>query len=143
MNEHSCIRFHFADGDEVNDSPMEQVRLTVPITDDPTLPCLTFRTWFLGILSCAILAFVNQFFYYRQNALTITSVSAQILVLPAEKFMAYLTSQSSLYSCYKVVFLFESRSFQHKRACTHHNICEFWIILGLCYWYCDHSPGLL
>nr|GEX63099.1 oligopeptide transporter 1 [Tanacetum cinerariifolium] len=57
------------DTEEVNDSPIEQVRLTVPTTDDPTLPCLTFRTWFLGIISCCVLAFMNQFFGYRQNAL--------------------------------------------------------------------------
>ncbi|KAL4628029.1 hypothetical protein ACB092_05G208600 [Castanea dentata] len=74
--------------EEVNDSPIEQVRLTVPITDDPTLPCLTFRTWFLGITSCAVLAFLNQFFGYRQNALYISSVSAQIVVLPIGRFMA-------------------------------------------------------
>ena len=74
--------------DEVNDSPVEQVRLTVPITDDPTLPCLTFRTWVLGIICCAVLAFLNQFFGYRQNALYISSVSAQIAVLPLGKFMA-------------------------------------------------------
>ncbi|GAA0148501.1 hypothetical protein LIER_07925 [Lithospermum erythrorhizon] len=74
--------------DEVNDCPIEQVRLTVPITDDPTLPCLTFRTWALGIISCVLLAFFNQFFGYRQNALYISSVSAQIAVLPIGKFMA-------------------------------------------------------
>lgn len=76
------------DHDELNDSPIEQVRLTVPITDDPTLPCLTFRTWFLGIVSCAVLAFLNQFFGYRQNALYISSVSAQIVVLPIGILMA-------------------------------------------------------
>lgn len=77
--------------EEVNDSPIEQVRLTVAVTDDPTLPCLTFRTWVLGIISCVILAFVNQFFGYRQNQLYVTSVSAQILVLPVAKLMeAYL-----------------------------------------------------
>ncbi|XP_059663688.1 oligopeptide transporter 1-like [Cornus florida] len=80
---------------EVNDSPIEQVRLTVPITDDPTLPCLTFRTWVLGITSCAILAFLNQFFGYRQNALYVSSVSAQIAVLPIGNFMAvYLPKRS-------------------------------------------------
>ncbi|XP_058198106.1 oligopeptide transporter 5-like isoform X2 [Rhododendron vialii] len=83
------------DTDEVNDSPIEQVRLTVPITDDPTLPCLTFRTWFLGTISCALLAFLNQFFGYRQNALYISSVSAQIVVLPIGKLMAaYLPTRS-------------------------------------------------
>lgn len=74
--------------DEVNDSPIEQVRLTVPITDDPTQPCLTFRTWFLGIISCGVLGFLNQFFGYRQNALSLSSVTAQILVLPVGNLMA-------------------------------------------------------
>ncbi|PNT28994.2 hypothetical protein POPTR_006G003700v4 [Populus trichocarpa] len=72
---------------EVNDSPIEQVKLTVPITDDPTLPCLTFRTWVLGIACCALLAFVNQFFGYRQNILYVTSVSAQIALLPIGRLM--------------------------------------------------------
>ncbi|KAG2682626.1 hypothetical protein I3760_11G199900 [Carya illinoinensis] len=74
--------------EEVNDSPIEQVRLTVPPTDDPTQPALTFRTWVLGLISCALLAFVNQFFGYRQNQLQVTSVSAQILVLPVGRLMA-------------------------------------------------------
>jgi len=60
----------------------------VPITDDPALPALTFRTWFLGLLSCALLAFSNQFFGYRQNPLYISSLSVQIVVLPLGKFMA-------------------------------------------------------
>ena len=46
---------------KVNDCPIEQVRLTVPITDDPTQPALTFRTCVLGLASCVLLAFVNQF----------------------------------------------------------------------------------
>lgn len=74
--------------DEINDSPIEEVRLTVPITDDPTMPCVTFRTWVLGVTSCVILAFLNQFFGYRQNALYISSVPAQIVVLPMGKLMA-------------------------------------------------------
>ncbi|KAJ4725318.1 putative Oligopeptide transporter [Melia azedarach] len=73
---------------EVNDNPIEEVRLTVPITDDPSQPVLTFRTWVLGLTSCCLLAFVNQFFGYRQNNLTVGSVSAQILVLPMGKLMA-------------------------------------------------------
>nr|XP_023904985.1 oligopeptide transporter 7-like [Quercus suber] len=44
-------------GDEDNDSPIEQVRLTVPPTDDPTQPTLTFRTWVLGLISCVVLSF--------------------------------------------------------------------------------------
>ncbi|CAL1384779.1 unnamed protein product [Linum trigynum] len=74
--------------EEVNDSPIEQVRLTVPITDDPTIPALTFRTWVLGVASCVFLSFLNQFFSFRSNALYVSSVSAQILVLPLGKLMA-------------------------------------------------------
>ncbi|XP_010064976.1 oligopeptide transporter 1 [Eucalyptus grandis] len=73
---------------EDNDCPIEEVRLTVLTTDDPSLPVLTFRTWVLGIVSCIILAFVNQFFGYRSNQLYISSVSAQIVVLPIGKLMA-------------------------------------------------------
>ncbi|XP_043692383.1 oligopeptide transporter 1-like [Telopea speciosissima] len=75
-------------GGEVNDSPIEQVRLTVPITDDQTLPCLTFRTWVLGISSCVLLSFINQFFRYRQNPLNIRSISVQLIILPVGKLMA-------------------------------------------------------
>ncbi|XP_057725512.1 oligopeptide transporter 1-like [Arachis stenosperma] len=74
--------------DEVDDSPIEQVKLTVPITDDPNQPALTFRTWVLGILSCVVLSFVNQFFSYRDNPLSVGSMSAQIVAFPLGKFMA-------------------------------------------------------
>lgn len=74
--------------DEIDDNPIEEVRLTVPITDDPNEPVLTFRTWTLGLISCCLLAFVNQFFGYRTNQLSVGSVSAQILVLPIGKLMA-------------------------------------------------------
>ncbi|GAU51476.1 hypothetical protein TSUD_413650 [Trifolium subterraneum] len=77
--------------DEVNEydeCPIKQVELTVPKTDDPTLPIVTFRMWVLGILSCVILSFVNQFFWYRTQPLSITSISAQIAVVPLGHFMA-------------------------------------------------------
>ncbi|KAK9156365.1 hypothetical protein Sjap_003845 [Stephania japonica] len=74
--------------EEVNDNPIDQVRLTVPTTDDPTLPALTFRTWVLGMISCFALAFLNQFFGYRRLPLYISSVSAQIVVLPLGQLMA-------------------------------------------------------
>ncbi|KAL8150854.1 hypothetical protein V2J09_020662 [Rumex salicifolius] len=48
--------------EEVNDNPIEEIRLTVPITDDPTMLALTIRTWVLGLMSCVILSFVNRFF---------------------------------------------------------------------------------
>lgn len=69
-------------------SPVEEVALTVPTTDDPTLPVLTFRVWFLGVISCVILAVANQFFMFKSNPLTISGYSAQIAVLPLGHLMA-------------------------------------------------------
>ncbi|XP_047337567.1 oligopeptide transporter 7-like [Impatiens glandulifera] len=69
-------------------SPVQQVALTVPTTDDPSLPVLTFRMWILGTLSCILLSFLNQFFWYRTEPLTITAISAQIAVVPLGRLMA-------------------------------------------------------
>lgn len=69
-------------------SPIEQVALTVPTTDDPSIPVLTFRMWVLGTASCVLLSFLNQFFWYRKEPLSITSISAQIAVVPLGHLMA-------------------------------------------------------
>ncbi|KAL4179910.1 hypothetical protein AMTRI_Chr13g89600 [Amborella trichopoda] len=69
-------------------SPIEQVRLTVTTTDDPSLPVWTFRMWFLGVLSCAAMSFLNQFFAYRTEPLVITQISVQVASLPVGHFLA-------------------------------------------------------
>ncbi|ONI07569.1 hypothetical protein PRUPE_5G128100 [Prunus persica] len=74
--------------EEEENSPVEQVALTVPTTDDPSLPVLTFRMWVLGTLSCILLSFLNQFFWYRKEPLSITAISAQIAVVPLGQLMA-------------------------------------------------------
>ncbi|KAJ7542017.1 hypothetical protein O6H91_10G085700 [Diphasiastrum complanatum] len=74
---------------EVEDqSPVEQVALTVSTSDDPTLPVYTFRMWTIGIVSCIALAYINQFFSYRTEPITISSVAVQIAALPLGNFMA-------------------------------------------------------
>jgi hypothetical protein len=46
--------------EDLEDSPIEEVRASVPPTDDTSLPTATFRAWFWGIIfSCAI-SFTNQ-----------------------------------------------------------------------------------
>ncbi|XP_058080594.1 oligopeptide transporter 4-like [Magnolia sinica] len=75
-------------GDEDEISPVEQVRLTVTNTDDPSLPVWTFRMWSLGVLSCALMSFLNQFFSYRTEPLIITQISVQVASLPAGHFLA-------------------------------------------------------
>ncbi|KAJ9705508.1 hypothetical protein PVL29_003513 [Vitis rotundifolia] len=76
------------DGDEDELSPIEEVRLTVTNTDDPTLPVWTFRMWFVGLFSCALLSFLNQFFAYRTEPLIITQITVQVATLPIGHFMA-------------------------------------------------------
>lgn len=71
-----------------DNSPIPQVAMTVSVTDDPNLPVLTFRMWVLGALSCVILSFLNQFFFYRTEPLSISSISAQIAVVPLGHLMA-------------------------------------------------------
>jgi hypothetical protein len=66
---------------------IEQVALTVPISNDPSLPSFTFRMWILGSLACVLLSFLNQFFWYCREPLTMTSISAQIAVVPLGHLM--------------------------------------------------------
>ena len=74
--------------------PIEEVRLTVANTDDPTLPIWTFRMWFLGLISCALLSFLNQFFAYRTEPLVITQITVQVATLPIGRFMASVLPKS-------------------------------------------------
>ncbi|KAG0046712.1 hypothetical protein BGZ83_008102 [Gryganskiella cystojenkinii] len=41
-------------------SPIPEVAAVVANTDDPTIPCLTFRFWVMGLISILALSFVNQ-----------------------------------------------------------------------------------
>lgn len=41
-------------------SPIAEVAAVVANTDDPSLPCLTFRFWVMGLVSILALSFVNQ-----------------------------------------------------------------------------------
>ncbi|KAL0718430.1 hypothetical protein Bca4012_067752 [Brassica carinata] len=80
-----------APADEFSDddtSPIEEVHLTVTNTDDPTLPVWTFRMWFLGIISCSLLSFLNQFFSYRTEPLVIPQITVQVATLPIGHFLA-------------------------------------------------------
>ncbi|GAB4826164.1 oligopeptide transporter 6 [Ancistrocladus abbreviatus] len=68
--------------------PIKQVDVTVPKTDDPNMPVVTFRMWVLGLTSCVLLSFVNQFMWYRNNPMNLSSISAQIAVVPIGHLMA-------------------------------------------------------
>ncbi|KAI8324298.1 OPT superfamily oligopeptide transporter [Martensiomyces pterosporus] len=81
---------HFNEEEEEEDSPFETVRIAVSNKDNPDLPSLTFRAWFLGIIFCGALAFVNQFYWFRQNQLSLGSAVVQIVSFPIGYVMAKL-----------------------------------------------------
>ncbi|KAF9204181.1 hypothetical protein BGZ49_005602 [Haplosporangium sp. Z 27] len=76
------------DLEEEEDSPIEEVRVTISNTDDPSMPCNTFRMWFLGLLFTAIVSFVNQFFYLRQTQISIGYSVVALISLPLGHLMA-------------------------------------------------------
>ncbi|XP_064966460.1 oligopeptide transporter 5-like [Musa acuminata AAA Group] len=72
----------------LDDSPIEQVRLTVPPTDDNTLQVLTFRTWFIGIPICILGSVIAALSSYRQQLFYLSQVCINIIVLIVGKLMA-------------------------------------------------------
>ncbi|KAJ0751598.1 putative oligopeptide transporter, OPT superfamily [Helianthus annuus] len=81
--------------EEDEESPIEQVRLTVPTTDDPSQSVWTFRMWVLGLVSCVMLSFLNQFFSYRSSPLVITQITVQVATLPLGRLMAAVLPAAS------------------------------------------------
>ncbi|KAG0211422.1 hypothetical protein BGX28_007914 [Mortierella sp. GBA30] len=84
---------------EEDDSPIEEVRVTISNTDDPLMPCNTFRMWFLGLVFTAAVSFVNQFFYLRQTQISIGYSVVALVSLPLGHFMARIlpTQQMNLF----------------------------------------------
>ncbi|GAN10110.1 oligopeptide transporter 7 [Mucor ambiguus] len=80
------------------DSPIEEVRAVVPNTDDPSLPVFTFRMWSLGMIFSCLLAFVNQFFWYRRNAMTLSPLVVQLISFPIGKLMELVIPKSKFWN---------------------------------------------
>ncbi|KAI9228098.1 MAG: oligopeptide transporter OPT family [Piptocephalis tieghemiana] len=85
------------EGRPYRDPGLEVVRATVPETDDPSLPTLTFRFWVLGVLFTCVLGFVNQFFWFRETPLSVGIMVVQLLSYPLGKAMARLLPHRSIY----------------------------------------------
>ncbi|GAA6064754.1 hypothetical protein JCM10212_002673 [Sporobolomyces blumeae] len=71
------------------DSPYPEVRASVSNIDDPEMPVLTLRMWFMGFLFCIIISAVNMFFSLRYPAPLITPLITQIFSYPLGKFLAH------------------------------------------------------
>ncbi|KAI8865381.1 OPT superfamily oligopeptide transporter, partial [Ramicandelaber brevisporus] len=107
--------------DEEEDSPYFEVRAAVSNRDDPSLPSLTFRVWVLGFLFTAGLSFVNQFFWFRANPITLGTLVVQIVVFPMAKFMEW-TLPRTQFSTFGWKWSLNPGTFSIKE---HVNICIF------------------
>ena len=73
-------------------SPYLEVRANVDATDDPTIPALTFRVWFIGTIFACAGAFIDTLFSFRQPAIYIGTSVGQLL---ACEFRAPVGGRSS------------------------------------------------
>ncbi|KAJ7193068.1 oligopeptide transporter [Mycena pura] len=80
-----------------DDSPYPEVRSAVANTDDPTIPVATLRAWTLGLFWAIIIPGLNQFFFFRYPAVTVTSIVAQLLTFPLGRAWARVLPNISLF----------------------------------------------
>ncbi|OSD05888.1 OPT oligopeptide transporter [Trametes coccinea BRFM310] len=72
------------------ESPYAEVRAAVSNTDDPSIPVNTFRVWFIGIILSALLSGLNHFLVPRWPSVAISALIAQLIALPAGKFLEWI-----------------------------------------------------
>src|SRR5258708_7039591 len=60
--------------EDEEDSPYEEVRGRVSNMDEPDMPVLTFRMWFIGIFITVGSAAVNTFFNFRNPQIYVISL---------------------------------------------------------------------
>ncbi|KAK0483128.1 OPT oligopeptide transporter protein-domain-containing protein [Armillaria luteobubalina] len=77
------------DAIEEEDSPYPEVRASVSNIDDPDMPALTFRMWFVGLFLCLISGALNVFFNFRSPAPTVVPLALLLLSYPLGKFLAF------------------------------------------------------
>ncbi|KAG0227023.1 putative sexual differentiation process protein isp4 [Mortierella sp. GBAus27b] len=65
-----------------------ELAANVPTTDNRSLPVMTFRYWIIAVPFTVILAFVNQFFWFRANPMVLSTLVVQLLAYPLGKFLA-------------------------------------------------------
>ncbi|KAF8648518.1 hypothetical protein AX16_006224 [Volvariella volvacea WC 439] len=77
------------DAIEDEDSPFPEVRASVSNIDDPDMPAMTIRMWFVGLLLCIISSALNVFFNFRWPAPTVVPLVLLLISYPFGKFLAF------------------------------------------------------
>ena len=76
--------------EDEEDSPYAEVRASVSNMDDPEMPTLTFRMWFLGLTLVLMGSCLNTFFNFRYPAPFLTSSVVLLVAYPLGKGLAYV-----------------------------------------------------
>ncbi|KAG0084104.1 hypothetical protein BGZ92_010190 [Podila epicladia] len=74
--------------EEEENSPIPEVAAIVSNKDDPSIPVMTFRYYVMAVVFSLILSFFNQFFWFRTQPMTISTLVIQLLSYPFGKFLA-------------------------------------------------------
>ncbi|KAI0067637.1 oligopeptide transporter [Artomyces pyxidatus] len=82
------MEFDF-DAVEEEDSPFPEVRASVSNIDDPDMPALTVRMWFVGLVLSMIGSALNVFFNFRAPAPSVVPLMLLLVAHPIGKFLAY------------------------------------------------------
>jgi OPT family oligopeptide transporter len=82
------MEFDFDAIDE-EDSPYPEVRASVSNIDDPDMPALTIRLWFIGLFLCLLSGGMNMFFNFRYPAPALLPLTLLLIAYPFGKFLAF------------------------------------------------------
>ncbi|KAJ1850819.1 hypothetical protein LPJ73_003266, partial [Coemansia sp. RSA 2703] len=86
-------------GDTLSTDPSDahvMISSAVPKTDNASEPSLTFRVLILGTLFSCALAFVNMYYWFRSNPITLGVPVVQLLSLPAGWIMSRILPRRTL-----------------------------------------------
>ncbi|KAJ6521329.1 OPT oligopeptide transporter [Mycena capillaripes] len=90
-SEEGSIKMEFDfDAIEEEDSPFPEVRASVSNIDDPDMPALTIRMWFVGLFLCTISSSLNVFFNFRSPAPSVVPLALLLIAYPFGKFLAFV-----------------------------------------------------
>ena len=76
--------------EEEEDSPYAEVRASVNNMDDPEMPTMTFRVWFLGLTLVCISASLNTFLNFRYPAPLFLPSLVLLIAYPFGKALAFV-----------------------------------------------------
>ena len=76
----------FIDGEQ---SSFEETLGIISNKDDPSVPCSTFRSWLLGLISVGACAFVRQYYFYRINTFYLSATILLLLAYPCGKLLQH------------------------------------------------------